>query len=470
MTSSRRQFLRYSAVGVALGLAGCSSDEAPVADTTPQSDPTTDGAPATETTEATPRQTTTDQSGTPSPSMPETITARRVASGFTAPVGFESVPGRDGSWVVVDQDGRVWLYDGTEILADPMLDVREQMVDINSGYDERGLLGLAFHPAFTDNGKLYARYSAPSRAGTPDDYSHTFVLSEFTVADSGRTVPLDSERTVMQIPQPQGNHNAGAIAFGPDGLLYVGVGDGGGANDEGTGHVTDWYDANAGGNGQDITENLLGSILRIDVDRREDSLGYAVPDSNPLVGADGLDEHFAWGLRNPWRMSFSDGDLYVADVGQNEYEEVNIVEAGGNYGWNVREASHCFGAASCPSESPRGRALQDPIIEYDHGGDPPNGIAVIGGYRYRGDALSDLEGTYVFSDWRADGTLLAATPSESGLWPVSTLDVTAQNRDGIGSMVLAFGRDHDDELYVCTTENGGPRGDTGEVYKLVATA
>jgi len=196
---------------------------------------------------------------------------------------------------------------------------------------------------------------------------------EFDACADGRRVRRDSERTVLEIPEPQGNHNAGDLAFGPDGHLYVAVGDGGSGGDRGRGHVEDWYDANEGGNGQDVTENLLGSVLRIDVDGRDDGKAYAIPEDNPLVGREGLDEHFAWGLRNPWRMSFDGKELYVADVGQFAREEVSLVTNGGNYGWNVREGIECFGADDCPDETPPdvrgGEPLVDPVVEYPHSGD-----------------------------------------------------------------------------------------------------
>jgi glucose/arabinose dehydrogenase len=257
------------------------------------------------------------------------------------------------------------------------------------------------------------------------------------------------------------------VIFGPDGYLYVGTGDGGGAHDVGNGHVDDWYDRNAGGNGQDIVENLLGSVLRLDVDDEP----YGVPDDNPLVGREGRNEQWAWGFRNPWRMSFSDGDLFVADVGQNRFEEVSLVTRGGNYGWNVREGTHCFSTdspgdppASCPTETPDGDPLVDPIVEYSHGGSEPNGVAVIGGYRYEGDELPGFGGAYMFADWQSEGTLFAASPRDDGLWPIGVVDVVGD----VGQFVLAFGRDDAGELLVATSERAGVGGETGTVHRLRA--
>jgi len=439
---SRRRFLRLGGGCLALGVAGCSEEQPP--------------------------STTDIETHTPSPdSIPDSVQLRQLASGFAAPVGFEPIPGRTDEAAIVDQDGRVWLHGESGLRETPLLDVRDRMVDLNQGYDERGLLGLAFHPDFPANGQLYVRYSAPSRPGTPSNYSHTFVLSEFTMDPAGTTVPLDSERTLLEIPQPQANHNAGAVAFGPDGYCFVAVGDGGGAGDRGRGHVSDWYDANQGGNGQDVESNLLGSILRINVDDRDDELPYAIPPGNPLVGQAGLDEHYAWGLRNPWRMSFDGEDLYAADVGQNQYEEVNLVEAGGNYGWNVREATHCYDAQNCPRETPDRTRLRDPIVEYDHGGDPPNGAAVIGGYRYRGALFPGLDGTFVFADWILNGQLYAAEEREDGLWNTSVVDLQRDGGD-VPQNALALGRMHNGELVICTTNRSGPSGDSGAVYRIVA--
>ncbi|MFB6129436.1 MAG: sorbosone dehydrogenase family protein, partial [Salinigranum sp.] len=317
-----------------------------------------------------------------------------------------------------------------------------------------------------DNGRFFVRFSAPPREGTPAGYDHTFVLAEFQIDPGADRVDPGSGRPILEIPEPQMNHNGGAVAFGPDGYLYVSVGDGGNANDQGPGHVRDWYDANAGGNGQDVTHNLLGSVLRIDVDSQSDGRAYGIPQDNPLVGKAGLDEHYAWGFRNPWRLSFDGPDLYVADVGQATYEEVDRVGKGGNYGWNVREGAHCFEASPCPTETPDGRPLTDPIVEYSHGGPGPNGVAVIGGYRYRGDALPGLRGRYVFADWQARGRLFVASPADSRRWPIDVIDVDARGDDAFGDYVLGFGRGAAGELYVLTSKRGRVEGSTGALHRL----
>jgi glucose/arabinose dehydrogenase len=471
-TYGRRPLLRAVGVAAVGSLAGCGGTPDGGTDGhEPDGDRADEGP---EGGESSGRATTTREAGTG-------VRAETLADGFTSPVDVDFPTGLD-RWFVVDQPGRIYLYD-SGLREAPFLDLRDRIVDLRS-YDERGLLGVATHPEFADNGRLFVRYSSPPRAGTPDDYSHTFVLSEFRVDPTAERGDPGDERVLLEIPEPQSNHNSGALAFGPDGSLYVGVGDGGGANDVGRGHVEDWYENNGGGNGQDVTENLLGSILRIDVDGGGDGKPYGIPDDNPLVGRAGLDEQYAWGFRNPWRMSFdtpaadasgagrtaSGGafDCYVADVGQNRYEEVSLVEAGGNYGWNVYEGTHCFSTRSpgsppetCPSETADGDALRAPIIEYDHGGSQPNGVAVVGGYRYHREDVPELSGAYVFADWRARGRVFTARPTDEGQWPVDVLDVS-----GLGPYVLAFGRDDDGSLYVLTSDQSDIAGDTGAVCRL----
>ena len=377
-----------------------------------------------------------------------TVGLEAVAGGFAAPL---DVTEREGTLYVADQVGTVSRVDGGT--TETVLDLRDRMVSLSAGYDERGLLGAAFHP---DGERIFVRYSAPLREGMPGGYSHTFVLSSFDASGDG--IDPESETVVLEIPQPQSNHNAGSVAFGPDGYLYVGVGDGGGGNDRGNGHVSDWYDANRGGNGQDTDSNLLGSVLRLDVDSGDP---YAIPEGNPLPDSD-YPEQFAWGFRNPWRFSFDGEDFLVADVGQGSWEEVSLVEVGGNYGWNVKEGTHCFAADSCPSETPGGEPLIDPVIEYPHGGAPVSGISVIGGHVYRGERVPALEGRYLFADWNAGGELFVAAPTEEGLWETSVLETTSEF-----AHVLGFGQ-FDGETYVLTTDSGGPSGDSGALQRLVA--
>jgi len=464
---SRRRFVRRTVTVAVVGLAGCGGgrDEGP-ADSTPTVSTTTSTA-------------SPDRSG---------VGVALVADGFTAPTDVVFPASLDRAFVA-DQPGRVYATDRPDR---PYLDLSDRVVDLRSGPDERGLLGLAAHPDFASNGRLFVRYSAPVRSSTPPGYSHTFVLSEFTVDPTADRASAASERVVLEIPQPQPNHNAGSLAFAADGTLFVGVGDGGGAGDVGRGHAADWYERNRGGNGQDVTENLLGSVLRLDVSPDE---GYAVPDDNPLVGEDGLDEQWAWGFRNPWQFSVDGGErrspsgrtqsdnggerrspssLLVADVGQARYEEVSRVERGGNYGWNVHEGTSCFDPsepseepAGCPSHTLAGAQLRDPVIEYPHPGVEPGaprtGVAVVGGYRYRGP-IEAFDGRYVFADWQADGRLFLADPADEGSWPLSTVAVRG---DAVGEFVRAFGRDPDGHLYVLTSDRPGVAGTTGALHRFV---
>ncbi len=407
---------------------------------------------------------------------PFTAGLRQVAAGLTSPVALIEPPDGSRRLFIVDQIGliRVLQPDG-QLLAEPFLDVRDRLVTLTPNFDERGLLGLAFHPGYAENGRFFVFYSAPLRDGAPAGWNCTSHVSEFLVSSDPNRADPDSERILLQVDKPQFNHNAGTVVFGPDGNLYISLGDGGGANDVGLGHVEDWYPDNAGGNGQDITDNLLGSILRIDVDA---GAPYAIPTDNPFVDEDGLDEIWAYGFRNPYRISFDGNRLFAGDAGQVLWEEVSLVVKGGNYGWNVKEGTHCFDAenpgvspAECPSFAPGGVPLRDPIIEYANARNPIGGIGlvVVGGHVYRGGELPQLRGRYVFGDWsrsfsQPDGTLLVASPRKSGLWQIQEIQI----QDGrLGHFILGFGRDLRGEVYVLTSDSVGPSGSTGRVYRLV---
>ena len=423
-TPTRRQLLGAGGLALA-GLAGCSSDSG-----------------------------TGTPTGTPLGDL--SLTGTPIATNLTAPVGV--VVPREGEYYIVDQSGHVSFVDGAGADPTTAVDLTDRMADPGG---EMGLLGMAVHPEYDGAGRAYLRYSAPLRPSMPAEYSHTFVLSEFEMSEG--SIDPDSERVLLEIPEPQSNHNAGDLAFGPDGYLYIAVGDGGAGSDQGTGHVEDWYDAVDGGNGQDVTENLLGSVLRIDVDDQSGDRPYGIPDENPLVGTEGLDEQYAWGFRNPWRFSFGpEGRLFVADVGQSSFEEVNIVERGGNYGWNVREGAGCFSASDCPTTGPDGDPLIDPIIEYPHEGEGVTGISVIGGYLYDGDDIPQLQGQYVFADYLANGRLFVGTEGQNG-WSATTTPAAF-----LGQNVLSFGRTPAGELLVCSTETAGFDGDSGTVHRLAS--
>lgn len=440
--------------------------------------------------------------GTPTPlPEPATVDAELIVEGLTSPVALVSAEDGTGRLFIVDQIGLIYvLTAGGELLEEPFLDVRDEMVDLNLGFDERGLLGLAFHPDYAENGRFFVYYSAPLREEAPDDFNHTSHISQFEVmADNPNQADPTSEEVLLQVDQPQFNHDAGQILFGPDGYLYIPLGDGGAADDNALGHVEDWYQVNAGGNGQDITENLLGSILRIDVDVDDPGAegAYEIPPDNPFIGQTDFPEIWAYGLRNPFRISFDpmnpygqtgEPELYVGDVGQNLWEEISLVTTGGNYGWNVKEGRHCFSTdnpdeelASCPDTvgagHPReGDPLIDPIIEYQNAGGPGGGLglSIIGGYVYRGATLPEFFGDYIFGDWSQSfgapgGSLFVAEPPEDGdgLWPMRELQIGNSSTGRLNAYVLSFGIDAVDEVYVLTTQNAGPTGNTGKVWKLV---
>jgi glucose/arabinose dehydrogenase len=467
----RRRFLRVSGLAALGSVAGCSASEDPAgedgdAGETASAYGTTDGSDSGDTQST--RVPTPTESGGPSPALDGArVALETVASGFSAPLDFVAPEDTDRRFVV-DRDGRIWDVTDDGRRETPFLDLTDRIV-LGS---ERGLLGVAAHPSFASNGRLYVRYSAPSREGTPDGYSHTSVLAEFTVDPAARVAEDAQERTLLEVPQPQGNHDAGAVAFGPEGSLYVPFGDGGGANDVGQGHAEDWYDAVDGGNGQNVTDNLLGSVLRIDVDGRGGVDGsdgekpYAIPDSNPLVGREGPAEQYAWGFRNPWRLSFHGTDCYVADVGQNAWEEVNLLESRGNYGWNVREGAHCFRRADCPTTTPDGEPFVDPVAEYPHEGGEVAGISIIGGHVATGDAVSELRGAYVFADYVARGRLFAVDPGTTPPWEIATVPVSGDTE--LGQYVLGFGRDQAGDLYALSTDQSGGDGESGRLLRLVA--
>jgi len=451
----RRQFV-LAGTGLLTALAGCNGDGTPTSPST--SSPGESPTPASSPTEG---ETGTDTGTDQEPAqIPDSVGLEAVATGLGVPLDMVAVPDSDLRYVA-QQGGVISVLEDGNLRSRPLLDISDR----TTRGGEKGLLGIALHPNFAENRRLFVRYSAPPNESTPDGYSHRFVLAEFEVGPDGYRADPDSRTGLLTIAQPQSNHNAGSVLFGPDGFLYVGVGDGGAGDDQGPGHVDDWYDAVDGGNGQDVTENLLGSVLRIDVDDRGPNQGYSVPDDNPLVGEDGLDEQYAWGFRNPWRLAFDGDDLYAGDVGQNRYEEVDLVEKGGNYGWNVKEGTHCFQAETCPDGTPPdvrgGEPLVDPVIEYPHGDAPVSGISVIAGNIYRGDELPSLQGRFLFGDLAPNGRLFVATPRESGLWDTEPLPIA----DGdAGKIQQIFDMDRiDGEMYVL----GRGAADAG-VFRVVA--
>ncbi|QLG48054.1 PQQ-dependent sugar dehydrogenase [Natrinema halophilum] len=372
--------------------------------------------------------------------IPDTVGLETLVDGLGMPLAVEFAAETDRRYIA-ERDGRVSVHETDGLRNEPFLDLGEAVA--TGG--ERGLLGMTLHPDFVENRRLFVHYSAPRRSGTPTDFDHTGVLAAFEATDDGTGVKEGTERVILEIPQPANYHNGGDLAFGPDGYLYVGIGAGGGG----------------GGGGQNVSKDFLGSVLRLDVDDRTADRAYAIPDDNPLVGRDGLDEYYAWGFRNPWRLSFDGDDFFVADVGESDYEEVNLVQKGGNYGWNVMEGTQCYRNDDCSAvaaKTPRGgEQFRDPIVEYPHeeSDSGVSGISVIGGYVYDGSTLPALEGAYVFGDLLPAGRIFAATrPDDEGMWPTTTLDIADEAKL---ERILSFGRDAVGELYVLGTgvDGGG---------------
>ena len=408
-----------------------------------------------------------------------------VEDGFVSPLGVVVAPGDPMKRLfVIDQIGKIWIIDNNwNKLATPFLDLTSKLVTLNPNFDERGLLGLAFHPNYADNGKFYVYYQLPPRPPSGGiTWNNLARIAEFQVSPGNPNLAvLASERTLLEWDDPQFNHNGGTIAFGPDGFLYIALGDGGGANDVGPGHVPDWYLVNGGGNGQDVEANLFGSILRIDVN----VMPYGIPADNPFVGMPGRDEIYAYGFRNPYRISFDMGnshDLFAGDAGQILYEEVSIVKKGGNYGWNVKEGRHCFSTAtpgvelpSCPSVDNLGNPLIDPIIELNNWQNPAGGKAttVIGGNVYSGHSVPGLHNAYIFGTFSQtpttpNGELYMARGGANPDWVVSEIALESHPSD-IGFFLKGFGQDSEGEIYLTVSSIGGPNGTTGKVFKLVST-
>jgi len=405
----------------------------------------------------------------------QTFGLKPFSEGFVSLTSMVPLPDSDGSLLVADQVGVVYLLNKDGQRAEKaFLDVRPRLTKINEGFDERGLLGIALHPKFAENRKFYAVYSGLKRPTAPEDWDHTMRVAEFTANSDGLTARDESHRIVLEVDKPYFNHNGGCIQFGPDGLLYMSVGDGGNGMDQGKRPPE--------GNGQNL-QTLLGKILRIDVDGKKP---YGIPRDNPFVGKSARPEIYAYGMRNPWRMSFDSGgshQLFAGDVGQDSFEEVDIIVKGGNYGWNVREGLHCFNPKDsihapedCPKKAANGDPFIDPIFEYKNLKAHPNdaeaqGCSITGGYVYRGKAIPWLQGKYVFADWshtmvKPDGRLFAASPGPDGKWTWQRI-IPASHKEGMKFYITGFGRDSEGELYIFTNDSNGLVGATGKVQKIV---
>ncbi|MGC1515217.1 MAG: PQQ-dependent sugar dehydrogenase, partial [Maribacter sp.] len=333
------------------------------------------------------------------------------------PLDLQSPADGSNRIFVAEQGGVIKVFENTASVAETSIFLDISNTVASTG--ELGLLGFTFHPDYATNGFVYVMYTPRASLS---------VLSRFTVSQTDdNAINAASEAVLLEIPQPFTNHNGGQLAFGTDGYLYIASGDGGGAGDP-------------EGNAQNL-ENLLGKILRIDVDREEDGLQYAIPADNPFANSDtARPELFAYGLRNPWRFSIDEptNTIWAGDVGQGEMEEINRIENGGNYGWNILEGTSCYASTDCEEEG-----TIAPFYEYNH---DANDKSVTGGYVYRGTVIPSLTGYYVYGDFVS-----------GRIW---TLDAQGNNQLVVetGLNIASFGTDANNELYVCSFD--------GRIYQL----
>ena len=358
---------------------------------------------------------------TPPPPRPQPSQVRlqlqKVAGGLTQPL-FLDAPQGDSRLFIVEQPGRIKVVSGGSLLPVPFLDI----ADLVGTGGERGLLGLAFHPQYAVNGRFYVNYT---------DTSGDTQVAEYRAGTDPNKADRASGRVILTVDQPASNHNGGMLAFGPDGYLYVALGDGGGGGDQ-------------FGHGQ-RSGTLLGSLLRIDVGSGDQ---YGIPADNPFVAGGGAPEVWVYGLRNPWRFSFDDQRLYIADVGQGKWEEIDVLttgDGGANLGWSIMEGTHCYN----PSSGCNRTGLTLPALEYGHG----EGCSVTGGYVYRGNALPELNGHYFYGDF-CSGWVRSFRYTGGGVadpWDWTT------NLGTIASLT-SFGTDGQGELYVVSGR--------GDVYRI----
>ncbi len=416
-----------------------------------------------------------------------TVGLETVVEGLTFPTELAFLP--DGSHLVAERAGQLRRHTDDGLDETPFLALGDRL-DGTEG--EKGLVGMALHPEFESNRRLFLRYSATT---TDPELSHIAALSEFRAREDLTGVVEGSERRVLEVPQPGPVHNAGALAFDENGHLYVALGDGQ-RTDIGEKNGLWWYQQ--GGAAQNTEANLRGGILRIDVDNPEGDRAYGIPSENPLVGQDGRDEFYAWGLRNPYRISTDQGRLFIGDVGEHIRESVYLGEAGANYGWPMIEGSSCGASTSightvsenplnalnpktwvaqvnrissvkiCPGTEATDGDITQPIAEYNRSG----ARAVTGGQVYRGDAIPELSGVYLFGDYIPQAPMFALrepdsdSASDDRPWPITELDVAATESGRLNEFLVSFARDPAGEVYILTAKS--PANGPGRVRRLTS--
>jgi glucose/arabinose dehydrogenase len=344
---------------------------------------------------------------------------RLSISGLRQPIGITNAGDDSGRLFILEQAGLIRIVEETQLLAEPFLDITNRV----GCCGERGLLGLAFHPQYIENGFFYLNYT---------DLNGDTVIARFQVTEETDLADPDSEVTLLVVEQPYPNHNGGGLAFGPDGYLYIGLGDGGSGGDP-------------LGNAQN-TNVLLGKLLRLDVDRGDP---YAIPPDNPYTQSGGAPEVWAYGLRNPWRLSFDrlTGELLIGDVGQGSWEEIDYIPAsnpgGINFGWNYREGAHPYGSSTVPDNI----ELTGPVAEYGR----DQGYSVTGGVFYRGAQLPEWQGIYFYGDY-GSGIIWGLLRAEDGSWQNRVLFQT-------GTSITSFGEDDSGEVFFVSYQ--------GDLYQFV---
>lgn len=373
-----------------------------------------------------------------------TINSVKITGDIKAPTAL-AFPAPHKAWVT-EQTGAIRLLKDGRLTDVVVLDVKDKMIKVNSGYEERGLLNITLHPKFSSNGKFYIFYSRPykNEPGKPR-FNHTDVVAEYKMLPNSDQADPNSERIILTQDKPDGNHNGSGIVFGADGFLYVTFGDGGGQHDQ----------HGAIGNGQNLN-TWLGKVLRINVDAGST---YSVPNDIPFVGKAGVKpEIWAYGFRNPYRITVdrASKQLFIGEVGQDTWEEVDILAKGANYGWRLVEGNHCHNPATgCDFNG-----LTPPITEYKHS----EGVSVIGGYVYNGKQVPAIKGKYIFGDWTGPVWYLQKSGDK---WLRGKVTI---NNFPANSKITGWGEDQSGELYYLTnsvTGPGGPGVTTGSVYKIV---